>query len=157
MNIILRILEKIGTGMAYGVGIGIVIFAIGFLSSVYYTSEIEREIYGDSDPDECSDFQDCEESSGLVLEITKEKIDSEDFVLLGKISNTGDIKWTSVKVRAELFDSNGEFIDECSETVDRSISPGSEVNFKLSCTQCSKIDLDDYKSYKAFIVGGHNW
>lgn len=152
-----KILEKIGTGLAYGIGFGIIMIAIAGGSSLYFENKVDETIYGEVDGDECRNFKQCEETSGLKLKITKERINEEDFILLGKLTNSGVIKWTSAKVKAELFDKEGNFIDECTERVDQKIFPGTEVNFKLSCSKCSKVNLEGYASYKAYIIDGNTW
>lgn len=157
MKFLKKALEKIGTGLAYGVGFGIIMLVYSWANSLYYENKIDKTVYGNSHGDNCRDFKKCEATSGLKLAITKERIDEEEFILLGKLTNSGDIEWTSVSVKAELFDKEGNFIDECTESVNQKVFPDSEVNFKLSCTKCSKVSLDGYASYKAFIIDGNTW
>ena len=157
MEFLKRFLGKVGTGFSYGIGFGIIIIAISWGSSLYFEKKADEIMSGESDGENCRDFKKCEESSGLEIKITKERISKTDFVLLGKVKNSGDIKWTSAKIKAELFDEEGNFIDECTESVNQKISPNTEVNFKLSCSSCSKVNLDNYKSYKAFIIDGNTW
>lgn len=156
MELINNALKKIGSGIAYGIGFGIMIFVFSWAAGTYLENEMEESLNGSEDSEECRNFKKCEESSGLELEITSERI-NEDFVLLGKIKNTGNIKWTSVTVKAELFDKGGQFVDECNELVDQKVFPGKEVNFKLECAGCSKPHLEGYASYKAIIIDGNTW
>jgi len=156
MEFLKKVLAKVGAGIAYGFGIGIILVLVIWGISDYYENKADEMINGSDDPEKCRDYKKCEESSGLSLKITKERID-EDFVLLGEVKNSGNIEWTSVKVKAELFDQEGNFIDECTERVDQKISPDKVVNFKLSCSSCSKVDLEGYATYKAYIIDGNTW
>jgi hypothetical protein len=157
VNIVKMILGKIGAGLLYGVGFGIVMALITWGSAVYFESKSKDRVAVDYETGGCSRYKRCEDSAGLVVTITKERIDDKDFILLGNVKNNGKIKWTSVKLKAELFDKNNNFIDECSEYIDQNVFPNTTVNFKLSCTKCSKIDLQDYNSYKVLIIDGSTY
>lgn len=155
MTFLKRVMEKIFDGILYGIGISLVLFAASFvISEVLFSPLMEPEegVFA-----ECSEFEDCPEEAGLFLEITGERISSEDFVLLGNVENQSEYDWDSVRVKAEIFDTSGNFIDECSETLDQKLVAGATSNFKLSCGSCKKVNLDDYGSYKAVIIDADNW
>lgn len=157
MNVLKMILGKIGAGILYGVGIGLIVALFAWGSSLYFESQNKEIMRGEYNNGECRNYKKCEDKSGLAVTITKERINSEEFIILGNVSNSGDIKWTSVKVKAELFDKGNNFIDECSEYIDQKVFPGQAINFKLSCTKCSKVNMDDYNSYKVSIIDGNTY
>lgn len=150
------IFEKIGAGLLYGIGFGLVMILFAWGSNWYFAAK-NKELMGSNMAGECRSYKNCEDSSGLVVTITKERIADKEFILLGNVKNDGKIKWTSVKLKAELFDKDNNFIDECSEYIDQKVFPNTTVNFKLSCTQCSKVNLEDYNSYKVSIIDGNTY
>jgi len=152
MQFLKMIFGKIGTGLLYGIGFGLVMALVTWGSTMYFESKAESYMDGDIKNGECKSFKKCDEDSGLDVHISSEKIDIDNFTLLGQIKNSGDIKWTSASIKAELFDKDNTFIDECTEYVNQKVFPGTTVNFKLSCSQCSKINLKDYKLYKVSII-----
>jgi len=148
-------LSKITTGFFYGLGFFIVV-AVFYGGVFFYFNEKQDEYSinetGDSD---CRSFKKCEKGSGLAVKIITERVSSEQFVLLGEVSNNGDIDWTSVNLKAELFDENDNFIEMCTHYIDELVSPQSKVNFKLSCSNCSKLELANYASYKIKITNAN--
>ena len=66
---------------------------------------------------ECRRYKRCEDSAGLAVTKTNERIDDKKFILLGNVKNSGKIMWTTVKVKAELFGKDNNVIDEYSEYV----------------------------------------
>ncbi|MFZ5524187.1 MAG: hypothetical protein ACOY9D_08925 [Pseudomonadota bacterium] len=152
MQLLNLIFSRIGTGLLYGIGFGLVMAIITWGSTIYFEQKAESYMDGEINNGECKNFKKCEEKSGLKVHVSSEKIDNENFILLGQIKNDGDIKWTSANIKAELFDKENKFIDQCVEYVNQKVFPGTSINFKLSCTQCSKIDLKGYNSYKISIV-----
>jgi hypothetical protein len=43
---------------------------------------------------------------------------------LAEVENAADITWSIVSLDAELFDENGNFVDECSSYLQGNIAPG---------------------------------
>ena len=161
MSIFKNSVNKILTGVFYGLGFCLVLFLFSIASSFYFQQTFSTErsteysYVSDYDEDKCRSLSECDEP-GLNFEIVSEKIDTESLILLGKIKNDGDIKWTSVSLKVELFDQDGNFIDECSEYISGGVAPNITENFKISCgSNCSKANLDDYHHYKIKIADAH--
>ncbi len=155
MQFLVGVIKKIFDGFLYGIGISVILVGTVYLVENIFT---DPDVYGDYGMlAECTSYEDCSDEAGLTLTITGENIDAENFILLGNVNNTSDIDWSSVKVKAELFDSDNNFIDECSETLDRKVFSGEKVNFKLACSSCSRVDLTNYSYYKAEIIDARNW
>jgi len=89
--------------------------------------------------------------------VLSERVTSDEFVLLGEVSNSGDIGWTSVSLKAELFDENEIFIEECTHHINEKVSPQSKVNFKLNCSKCSDVQLANYSSYKIKVTDANTY
>jgi len=163
MSFIKSISLKIMTGFLYGIGF---IFSIFIIGSFYFSTYPEGIISTKSERNEEYEikttkiernvtFREYDKSANLVAEITKERISENEFTLLGVLKNEGIYSWSAINVKAELFNKDGEFIDECSEYISETSSPGKVINFKLSCGSCSKIQFEQYHSYKLSITGAH--
>ncbi len=157
MNKFGLIFSKIGTGLLYGIGFFIVMAIFMWGSTFYFENKREEMLYGDAESGECKDYKRCMESSGLVLGVTSERITEEEFVLFGNIRNEGNTEWTTVDVQAELFDEEGNYIDECKSYVDKRVFPGETTNFKLDCSKCSTVNLENYHSYKVSITDANTY
>lgn len=159
MSFIKNILLKIGTGFLYGAGFSIAFIIISSFSFSYFLdrpkeTEIERTEYVETRKSEREKiFKNYDESAKLITEVKKENISENEFTLIGSLRNEGDSNWSYIKLKAEIFNKNGEFIDQCSEFITEKSSPGSSINFKLSCGNCSKFTLEGYDSYKLSITG----
>jgi hypothetical protein len=158
VNFIKLVLSKLGFGFLYGSGFIIATATIGNFAFSYMEDDINEKKAAMAERDKEREeehrlmFRDYDDSAKLKVSISKERIESEEFTLLGTIENNGDAKWSSVSLKAELYNEAGEFIDECSEYVTQTSIPGSKVNFKLSCGSCSKFQLRDYHSYELSIT-----
>lgn len=158
MSVFKTIGAKLADGFLYGAGF---MLAMVVVTAVYYTyMEMNAQATLEANRVEYSEerkrmFRDYDETALLELSISREIITQEEFTLLGTVENNGDAGWSSVSIKAELFNEAGEFIDECSEYISETSRPGDIINFKLSCGSCSKLQLHDYKSYKISIVNAH--
>lgn len=158
MNFIKAIFVKLGTGFLYGAGFMIAAAVVGNFTFSYMESDMEEMERKQEERNKNREekmrmmSRSYDESAGLSVSIAKERIADDEFTLIGTIENNGDTKWSSVSLKAELFNEDGEFIDECTEYVNQTTIPGSKLNFKLSCGSCSKFQLRDYKSYKLAIT-----
>lgn len=148
MEFIKSVLVKLGSGVLYGAG-----FIVGLgIIGVYVLPHFQDAMISGSEENIKSIFIEYDESANLLTKVTNERISDEDFTLLGAIENKGDKTWSSISLKAELYDSNGNFIEQCEEYVNQTSRPGSSINFKLSCgSQCSKLQMEQYSSYKLLI------
>lgn len=158
MNFIIAAFVKVVCGFLYGAGFIMAVAVVWPFASAYMKSDIEEEQTQWEDRAKERDeemrkmFREYDESANLSVSVSKERIASEEFTLLGTVENKGDASWSSLSLKAELFNEAGEFIEECTEYVNQTSAPGSIINFKLSCGSCTKFQLRDYKSYKLTIA-----
>jgi len=158
MSFIKQILLRIGTGFLYGAGFSVAVVIICSVSFSYFFGNLketrkERSELAENRKAEMDKiFKKYDESANLVTEVTKQKITESEFTLIGNLRNEGDSNWSFINLKAEIFNKNGEFIDQCSEIISEKSSPSSSINFKLSCGNCSKINLEEYHSHTLSIT-----
>jgi hypothetical protein len=137
------ILTKLGSGFLYGVGFMMAAGIAGAMAYAWIDADIKEkqaqyQLKAEQRAEEMrSMYRDYDESAQLTVSITKERIAADQFTLLGRIENNGDGKWESINIKAELFNAAGEFINECEHYIRETSTPGSTINFKLSCGSCS--------------------
>lgn len=152
MDIIKKILGKLGAGILYGVGFFTGIAILVSIAMPYFESRIE----GNSEETYSSMFIEYDESAKLEAKVNSENIGNGEFTLIGELSNKGEHTWSSVNLKAELYDESGAFIEECEEYIRQASRPGSIINFKLSCgSKCSAIQIEKYSSYKLLVVDAY--
>ena len=81
----------------------------------------------------------------------KEKKNGNQLLILGEIKNTGNKKASSIKLEAELFDSNGKFVYECSDYVDKELMPGESENYQIVCG-CGKNPIPEFNKVNLKVV-----
>ncbi len=119
----------------------------------YFESKMEE----DTEERMSSIFIEYDESSKLDAEVKSEDIGNGEFTLIGELSNSGEHTWSSISLKAELYDEAGAFIEECDEYIRQTSRPGSVINFKLSCgSKCSALQIEKYASYKLLVVDAHH-
>ncbi|WP_284620800.1 FxLYD domain-containing protein [Aquabacterium humicola] len=130
-------LSKIGTGLLYGIGIGITGVALMYFVSEHMMASVWNQ------------------TSTKNLQIVKhEKVEREDQTLvLGTVRNdtTEAIRFANVEV--DLFDSAGKFVEQCSHVLNGSVSPGEERNFKVVCGGCKDKPTVQHSTYKVRVAG----
>ena len=157
MNILKSILLKIANGFLAGVGFAVVLAIFYWGAYWFFENNSERYELNETGDDQCRTFKNCEKDTGLTIDVLSERVSSDEFVLLGEVSNSSDINWTSVNLKAELFDEKGSFIEECTHYINEKVSPQSKVNFKLNCSKCSNVQLDSYGSYKIKVTDANTY
>lgn len=153
MDIKRTIFGKLGAGILYGAGFFIGLSIISIIAMPFF----ESKIMDDSKERMSSIYIEYDENAKLETEVKTENIGSGEFTLLGTLSNKGEHSWSSVSLKAELYDESGSFIEECEEYVRQTSKPGSVINFKLSCgSKCSAFQIEKYANYKLLIVDAHH-
>jgi len=145
----IRILNGFGTGLG---------FAIAAVAVLYFASELlmkkaTEEAYAVAE-EEMSDsygYKRYSEDSGLSIKSHKERKIEYGMEVLAEIENSGDATWSSVSLEAELFDSTGKFVDECSGYLRGKIAPGEIKNVKIKCGGCKDSPLAAYETYTLVI------
>ena len=67
--------------------------------------------------------------------------------VLGVVENKGRDSWRYVHVRVELQDSNGKFVETCTDTQDGVLRPGQAQNFKVTCNGRKDRPLVEFSKY----------
>jgi len=92
-----------------------------------------------------SPYKDYSEDSGLKLTYKKDRQVKDGVIVLGTIENQGVDAWRYITVEAEVFDKDGNFIDECTENINTVIKAGENENFKITCGACSTNKIPEYE------------
>lgn len=71
-------------------------------------------------------------ASEIEITHTETRVSENRIDVLGKLRNVGDHTWKRVTLEAEFFDQNDRFLDETSEYMSVSLSPGSEEHFRVT-------------------------
>ena len=157
-----ELLSKVLSGFLLGVGFVIAAGLLGgYAVSHITTTAMKRNVSEINQttefkmPEYKSLFREYDESAKLNATVKNEKIGNGLFSLLGEVSNNGEHSWQMVKLKAELFDKSGKFIEQCDEYISQTIRPNQTINFKLSCksAKCNAFEPNGYNTYKLFISG----
>lgn len=144
----LSILQLIRIGFFAGIGATIPITIISYIPMLFIDDLIMMEF-----EDEFSEFEEyCNEisitESKLKAEVGKNYKTENGWVFLGTLTNPGEHSWESATVQIELFDQEGNFIDESDGYIEGSITPGTTHNFKVTfyfCHEEKEMAFSDFK------------
>ncbi|MBX7105468.1 MAG: FxLYD domain-containing protein [Gemmataceae bacterium] len=67
----------------------------------------------------------------IVSEIQRRNVDGR-LEILGLVTNTGSLTWSSVTIKAEFFDESGAFVDEASEYLRSDFAGNGKEHFKMT-------------------------
>lgn len=95
-------------------------------------------------------------TSNISIEKYNENKHGEQLFILGSIVNNGKKQASSIQLEAELKDSKGQFVYECSEYINRKLKPGESENFQIKCG-CGKTPLPEYASISVRVVGASSY
>lgn len=152
MNFIRAVFLKLGVGVLYGAG-----FAFGLMAAGAIFTESNSLFREESEEWKAPRIVKYDETAQLISTIRTERIADGEFTLLGEIENRGLESWSMINIKAELFDENGNFLDQCEDYISGTSSPGSVIKFKMSCgSDCSSIALEKFAEYKIEIVDAHH-
>ena len=166
----MEIIKKIGIWLAMGLFIG-----AGFTVSMYIISYYAMDFYMDSMTSKSkekiestskesstssvssymSSYKEFSSEAGIIITSHKERKVTNSVDILGVLENQGEDTWGSINIEVELFDKEGNFVDECSEYISGNILPGEKQNFKVSCRRCEKNPLPEYKKYTIKVKDAH--
>lgn len=71
-------------------------------------------------------------------------------VILGNIKNNSDETIRMVKLKVDLFDKNGTFVEQCNKYIS-DLHSGKQTNFKVSCKSCDSNKTVEHTSYKIYV------
>ena len=132
-----KALGKIGSGLLYGVGIGLSAGLIMYVISEKMSSSV---------------WNDAALEKVVVTKHEEVKRDQALFIL-GTVENQGTETVRMPNVQVDLFDKNGKFVEQCSEYIKGALKPGESRNFKASCGGCKDHPPVEHASYKVRVIG----
>jgi hypothetical protein len=95
-------------------------------------------------------------SKDLQTTLLETRYSTNRIDVLGKITNSGKYKWSSIDVKAEFYDKNGRFLDEESGYISGSVKPGEEDNFRLSLNKPDDELLTNSPNVIVKVTGAYN-
>ncbi len=126
----LSIFKKITLGFWLGIGLFfpllIVNYSGTFLTMFALPSMMEENM-------EESFLSDFDKSDQIKILNHREEMNGKHLLILGSIRNEGPDKAGSIRLEAELLDSDGNFVFECSEYINQKLAPGVTENFLIRC------------------------
>ena len=135
MDLIKIFLQKFGSGLFIGIVAGATAgFIFGVLSMVMTQSL----------------WNDAETLENLSITQDREVNRNGRTVILGNIKNNSDETIRMVKLKVDLFDENGTFIEQCDEYIS-DLHNGKQTNFKVSCKSCDSNKTVEHSSYKIYV------
>lgn len=137
LGFIKNAIAKIGTGFLYGIGIGVSVGGITYLISERMTESIWNDAALDK----------------VVVTKHEEVKRDEAVYILGTAENRSSDRVRNLTVQVDLFNKDGQFVDQCSEYLQGVIRPNESRNFKVSCGGCKDHPAVAHESYKVHIIG----
>lgn len=137
MSLLKNTFRKIGEGMLFGIGFGLV---VGFIY-YYISNQMMISMWNDHALEQ--------------VVITKhEKVKRNETVLvLGSVENQGSDPVRTMTIQVDLLDTNGKFVEQCSTYLTGTLKAGEIRNFKVSCGGCKDNPIVQHESYKVYVVG----
>lgn len=77
-------------------------------------------------------------------------------LILGTIENISDTKASSIQLEAELLNSSGEFVYECTEYINKDLQPGEVENYQISCG-CGDTTIPEHTDITVRVVSISNY
>ncbi|MES9831745.1 MAG: FxLYD domain-containing protein [Candidatus Thiodiazotropha sp. DIVDIV] len=78
-------------------------------------------------------LSDFDKSEQIKVIEHREEMNGERLIILGSILNEGNETASSIQLEAELLNSDGQFVFECSSYIKKNIKPGEKENFQINC------------------------
>jgi len=150
-----KLLAWIVMGFFIGAGFTTAMYLVGYWATDIYAEKVSSSMKDQLDdgykPEQnetyLMEYKEFSADSGLIIEAHEPRKVPNSLDILGKIKNEGVDAWNSIQIEVELFDSSGAFVDECSEYMNGSLSPGGLEHFKVSCRRCDKNPLPEFENY----------
>ncbi|MCU7852625.1 MAG: FxLYD domain-containing protein [Candidatus Thiodiazotropha sp. (ex Monitilora ramsayi)] len=90
-----------------------------------------------------------------VLEY-REKMNGKRLLILGSVKNEGSENASSIQLEAELLDSDGRFVFECSKYINKKLKPGETENFQINCG-CGDTIAPEHSSVNVRVVSASSY
>lgn len=171
MEFIKKILQWLVMGLCLGVGFTVASFIVSYYAVDFYAESMEERMNEEypsgveaaepMDPDEASSdingwaearsYREFDADSGLaVVEHRGSRVGS-DFRVIGTLENRGTGAWKMIGVEVELFDADGNFVEECSDYLNVTLRPEETENFVVSCGSCREGPLPEFEDYEIVV------
>jgi len=141
----------------FWLGVGLIIpIGFGMIAASYFII-LSQEIRRNNNNTDTNYAHITTDYTKLIkIESYKDQSQNGVIDIVGSILNTGDEPIGSIKIEAEFFNKDGEFVMERSEYIDKKIEPKEAENFQISC-DCKDQITQEYDSITLKIVGAHNY
>lgn len=140
MNLIKISIKRIVDGALFGIGFGLTVGVVYFVVSEKMSESMLQSMWN-------------EPGLEKVVVTAQEEVKRDDATyILGTVENQGPESVRMSTVQADLFDSAGKFVDQCSEHMSSALRAGAVRNFKINCGNKDK-PVADHASYKVRVVG----
>jgi hypothetical protein len=155
---ILQSISKIISGFLIGLGFSIALLIV-FASAEYIWDFDEKEIETQKEDIELPSIQkympsfiEFDDRSGLIIENHEPRKYDTKLIIIGQIKNTGQKNWERIHIEVELFDSNKNFVDQCSGLIWGTVKANQTRNFKVTCGECGNEPLVEFSTYEIKIL-----
>ncbi len=151
----LSISQLIRIGFFAGIGAAIPITIISYIPMLFIEDFMMMEF-----EDEFAEYEEdyiefSPTESKLEAKIGKNYKTESGWVFLGALTNSGEHDWESATVQIELFDEEGNFMDESDGYIQGSITPGTTHNFKVAFHTCDEEKEIMFADFKIAVTGAY--
>ncbi len=138
MKIVKAFLTKFGSALFIGIVAGI---SAGFIFGII--SLLMNQSYWTKDAE-------IREQATITKdrEVTRKGIT----MILGNLKNNSEDSMRMFKIKADLFDENGTFVEQCSDYIS-DLDAGKQTHFKIICKSCDSNKTIEHSSYKIYLGG----
>ncbi|MDJ0940555.1 MAG: hypothetical protein QNJ00_12420 [Woeseiaceae bacterium] len=136
-------MQKIKEGALFGLGFTVVAIAV-VMAFVFIVEQFEKY---DAEPYVAPPPED------VVIGDTRIEEREDRLVVLGSLENNGLAPVSYFDLRVNLFGENDLFLDQCEVTFDQVIEPSSTAYFKIRCSACNDVPLEDVVRHEVFEAG----
>jgi hypothetical protein len=146
-------------GFWLGIGFSVPLLCIIFGGSIINTLLIPPIIESSYEEDWTDSYSANSKGANpdrIKIATYKEQTYGNRLVILGVIENVSDMKASSIQLEAELINSAGEFVYECSEYISKVLQPGEKENFQINCG-CGDTVIPDYNKTSLRVVSVSNY
>lgn len=138
MNFIKAFLQKFGSGLFIGIVAGITAGFIFGIISMLLTQSIWN---GDAE---------IMEQAKIIED--REVNRNGKTIIFGTIQNNSEDMMKMFKVKVDLYDENGTFVEQCENYIS-DVPGGKKTNFKVLCKSCDSNITAAHESYQVYLGG----
>jgi hypothetical protein len=139
--------RHIAHGFLFGIGLCIA------LAGAYYISQSSTKARSALTEDGGYEVSKLNAANEIVLSDVKEQKNDGLVSIIGKITNSGKKRESSLHLQVNFFN-HGAFVDQYSTYLAGALEPGTSQYFKISCG-CKDTPPAEHDSYKVEIIRGY--